>query len=91
MFVYLCSVTNDKQLKKIIMKFTKTFDIENYANIYTTAVGVNTYELYRERTFKSNGTSKCDGDWIVQKNGQILSAFPTLKKAKTVVLMDSLN
>mgnify|MGYP003677364151 FL=1 len=73
------------------MKFTKTFDIDNWANIYTTTVGVDTYELYRERTFKSDGTSKCDGYWIVQKNGQILRSFPTLKKAKIVVLFDSLN
>jgi len=72
------------------LKFTKTFDIDMWGNIYTTSVGVNTYELYREETFKSNGTSKCDGDWIVQKNGRILSAFPTLKKAKLVVSLDSL-
>jgi hypothetical protein len=69
------------------MKFTKTFDIENCANIYTSECGV--YELYRERTYKNNGTSKCDGDWIVQKNGKILTSFPTLKKAKIVVLMDT--
>ncbi len=71
------------------MKFTKTFDIENFANIYTSECGV--YELYQARTYKSDGSSKCDGDWIVQKNGQVLTSFPTLKKAKQVVMMDSLS
>ncbi len=70
------------------MKFIKTFDIEQDGNIYNSECGV--YELYRERTYKSNGYSKCDGNWIVQKNGQILTSFPTLKKAKLVVLMDSM-
>ena len=70
------------------MKFTKKFDIENWANIYTSECGV--YELYRGITFKNNGTSKYDGDWIVQKNGQILTSFPTLKKAKLAVTMDSM-
>lgn len=71
------------------MKFTKTFDIDNFANIYTSECGV--YELYRERTYKSNNLSRCDGDWIVQKNGEILTSFPTLRKAKQVVFMDSLK
>ncbi len=71
------------------MKFTKTFDIENFANIYTSECGV--YELYQARTYKNDGSSKCDGDWIVQKNGQVLTSFPTLKKAKQVVMMDSLS
>jgi hypothetical protein len=70
------------------MKFTKTFNTDNWANIYTSECGV--YELYRLRTFKNNGTSKCDGDWAVQKNGQLLTSFPTLAKAKQVVLMDSI-
>ena len=71
------------------MTFTKTFDIEQFGNIYTSECG--TYELYRDRTYKSNGTSKCDGNWIVQKNGQVLTSFPTLRKAKQVVLIDSIN
>ena len=71
------------------MTFTKTFDIDNYSNIYTSDCGV--YELYRARTYKNNGTSKCDGNWIVQKNGEILTSFPTLRKAKQVVLMDSMH
>ena len=71
------------------MKFIKTFNTENWANIYTSECGV--YELYRERTYKNNGTSKCDGDWIVQKNGEILTSFPTLAKAKSVVMMDSMS
>ena len=70
------------------MKFIKTFDIDQWGNTYTSQCGV--YELYRARTYKNNGTSKCDGDWIVQKNGQILASFPTLRKAKQVVLMDSM-
>ena len=70
------------------MKFIKTFDTDQDGNIYTSDCGV--YELYRGRTYKNNGTSKCDGDWIVQKDGQILTSFPTLKKAKQVVLMDSI-
>ena len=70
------------------MKFIKTFDTEQWGNIYTSDCGV--YELYRGRTFKNNGTSKCDGDWIVQKDGKILTSFPTLKKAKQAVLMDSI-
>jgi len=70
------------------MKFTKTFDIDNWGNVYTSECGV--YELYRLRTFKNDGTSKCDGDWAVQKNGKLLTSFPTLKKAKSVVLMDSI-
>ena len=68
------------------MKFIKEFDIDNWGNIYTSECGV--YELYRLRTYKNNGTSKCDGNWAVQKNGQILTSFPTLSKAKQVVLMD---
>ena len=70
------------------MKFTKEFCTDNWANVYTSQCGV--YELYRERTYKNNGTSKCDGNWIVQKNGQVLTSFPTLSKAKQVVLMDSM-
>jgi len=60
------------------MKFTKTFNIEDWSNVYTNGK----YELYRERTYKSNGTDKCDGDWIVQVNGQIETSFRTLKEAK---------
>jgi len=71
------------------MKFIKTFDIEDFSNWYTSQCGV--YELYRLRTYKSDGTSKCDGNWAVQKNGQLLASFPTLAKAKSVVLMDSIN
>ncbi len=71
------------------MKFIKRFDVDQWGNIYTSECGV--YELYRERTYKQNGTSKADGDWIVQKNGQILKSFPTLKKAKIVVQMDSIS
>ena len=70
------------------MKFIKTFSIDNDSNVYTSECGV--YELYRLRTYKNNGTSKCDGDWAVQKNGQLLTSFPTLAKAKQVVLMDSI-
>ena len=71
------------------MNFTKEFDMDNYANVYTSECGV--YELYRLRTYKNNGTSKCDGDWAVQKDGQLLASFPTLRKAKQVVFMDSLH
>jgi hypothetical protein len=71
------------------MKFTKTFDTDSWANIYTSECG--TYELYRLRTYKNDGTSKCDGNWAVQKDGQLLTSFPTLKKAKAVVFLDSLN
>ena len=70
------------------MKFIKTYDIDQDGNIYNSECGV--YELYRERTYKNNGTSKADGNWIVQRNGQILASFPTLRKAKQVVLMDSI-
>ena len=70
------------------MTFIKTFSIEDWANIYTSECGV--YELYRLRTYKNNGTSKCDGNWAVEKNGQILTSFPTLAKAKQVVLIDSI-
>lgn len=72
------------------MKFIKTFNIENWANVYTLTVGTVTYELYQERTFKNNGTSKCDGDWIVQKDGEVLATFTTLKKAKQVSIMDAM-
>jgi len=71
------------------MKFIKTFNIEDFSNWYTSQCGV--YELYRLRTYKNDGTSKCDGNWAVQKNGQLLTSFPTLKKAKSVVMMDSIN
>ena len=70
------------------MKFIKEFNTEDWANIYTSECGV--YELYRLRTYKNNGTSKCDGNWVVEKNGQILTSFPTLAKAKQVVLIDSI-
>ena len=70
------------------MKFIKTYDIDQDGNIYNSECGV--YELYRARTYKNNGTSKADGNWIVQRNGQILASFPTLRKAKQVVLMDSI-
>ena len=69
------------------MKFTKEFDMEDFANWYTSECGV--YELYRLRTYK-NGTSNCDGDWAVQKNGKIMASFPTLRKAKAVAMMDSI-
>jgi len=71
------------------MKFTKTFNTDNWANTYTSECGI--YELYRLRTFKNDGTSKCDGDWAVQKNGKLLMSFPTLKKAKSVVFLDALS
>lgn len=71
------------------MEFIKEFDVDQDGNIYKTECG--TYEIYRERTFKNNGTSKCDGDWIVQKNGKIVISFPTLKKAKLCVTMDSMH
>ena len=71
------------------MKFIKTFDVDQWGNIYTSECGV--YELYRVRTYKKDGTSKCDGNWAVQKNGQLLTSFPTLRKAKQVVSMDSLS
>ena len=86
MFIYICFLT----IKPIEnMKFIKTFNIEDFSNWYTSQCGV--YELYRLRTYKNDGTSKCDGDWAIQKNGQLLTSFPTLKKAKQVVLMDSIN
>tara|TARA_R110000744_G_scaffold4042_2_gene14922 strand:+ start:1745 stop:1972 length:228 start_codon:yes stop_codon:yes gene_type:complete len=66
-------------------KFNKTFSIENFANIYTANTEKNTYKLYRERTYKNNGTSKCDGDWIVQRNDSILESFKTLRQAKNYV------
>jgi hypothetical protein len=66
-------------------KFKKTFSIENFANIYTANTEKNTYKLYRERTYKNNGTTKCDGDWIVQKNDIILETFKTLRQAKNYV------
>ena len=71
------------------MEFTKEFDTDQWGNIYTSECGV--YELYRARTWKNNGTSKADGNWIVQKNGQMLMSFPTLRKAKAVVMMDSIK
>jgi len=64
------------------IQFTKTFCADSYANIYTHKTQKNTYEIYRERTFKNNGTSKCDGDWLVQINGSIYKSFSTLKEAK---------
>ena len=70
------------------MKFIKTYDLDIDANVYTSQCGV--YELYRGRTYKSNGDCKSDGDGIVQKNGEVLTSFPTLEKAKKVVLMDSI-
>ena len=66
----------------ITTQFTKTFCIDSLANIYTYETQKNTYEIYRERTFKNNGTSKCDGDWLVQINGSIYESFSTLKEAK---------
>lgn len=66
------------------MKFIKTFDIENDSNTYSYKTEKNHYEIYRERTYKNNGTSKCDGDWLVQINGKLdeNSSFKTLKEAK---------
>jgi hypothetical protein len=71
------------------MKFIKTFSTDSWSNVYTSQCGV--YELYRLRTYKKNGTSKCDGDWAVQKNGQLLTSFPTLRRAKSVVFLDALS
>ena len=75
---------------KTELKFTKTFDVDSWSNIYTTKNNDNFYELYRERTYKNNGTSKCDGDWIVQKNGQIEYSFSTLKESKNYVTFTEL-
>jgi len=89
-YILLCvSLQKTNQLKQNIMTFTKTFDTDNDSNTYTSDCGV--YELYRARTYKNNGASKCDGDWLVQRNGVILTSFPTLRKAKQVVLMDSMH
>ena len=65
--------------------FSKTFSIEDFANIYRANTEKNTYKLYRERTYKNNGTSKCDGNWMVQKNESILESFKTLREAKNYV------
>ena len=68
------------------MKFIKTFDIEDWNNHYVAGA----YELYRERTYKNNGTDKCDGDWIVQIDGKIETSFSTLKEAKNYcIVVDS--
>tara|TARA_B110000285_G_C14966013_1_gene534111 strand:- start:216 stop:452 length:237 start_codon:yes stop_codon:yes gene_type:complete len=67
------------------MKFTKTYDVEQAGNFYISG----NYEIYRERTYKNNGTDKCDGDWIVQNNGQIEDSFKTLKEAKNYCIIIS--
>ena len=82
------------------MKFTKTFDTENFANIYqngkyklpATALEDYSYkyEIYRERTYKNNGASKCDGDWIVQIMGNIDASFKTLKEAKNYCIFNEM-
>ena len=63
------------------MKFTRTFDIENDANLYSSLTENNTFELYRERVYTSKG-SACTGDWLVQMNGLIIDCCTTLKEAK---------
>ena len=73
-------------MKTLNLKFKKTFCIDSWANVYNTETEKNSYELYRGRTYKNNGTSKCDGDWIVQKNGEIEISFSTLKEAKNYVM-----
>lgn len=67
--------------------FNKTFSTDNWANVYTAKTEKNTYKLYRERTFKNNSTSKCDGDWIVDKNNSFAESFKTLKEAKNYVTL----
>ena len=69
------------------MKFTKKFDMEYWGNVYTSECGV--YELYRTKTYKNNGEWNFSNEWAVQKNGQLLMTFPTLKKAKVVSMLDS--
>ena len=66
------------------MKFNKTFDIDQDGNIYTYKTEKNSYEIYRARTWKNNGTSKADGNWLVQINGRLdeNSSFKTLKEAR---------
>ena len=73
------------------IKFKKTFDSDQWGNIYTASAGDNNYELYRERTYKRNGTSAADGDWIILKNGQTKGSFSTIKKAKQAIMMDSIG
>mgnify|MGYP003673351896 CR=1 FL=1 len=68
------------------MKFTKIFEIDSWANHYVSGE----YELYRERLYKNDGTSKCDGDWMVQIDGKIEAIFSTLKEAKNYcIFVDS--
>ena len=64
------------------MEYTKTFDTEMCANIYTAITTNNTFELYRERVYTSRG-SACTGDWIIQMNGIIKGSCSTLREAKT--------
>ena len=74
-----------KTTNKTEIKFKKTLCVDRWSNVYTAKTEKNDYELYRERTYKNNGTSKCDGDWIVQKNGDVDKIFSTLKEAKNYV------
>ena len=68
------------------MNFTKSFDQEMNANLYTATTPNNSFELYRERVYTSNG-SACTGDWLVQVNGLIVDSAPTLKEAKHIAAM----
>ena len=67
--------------------FNKKFSNDNWASVYSAKIEKNNYKLYRERTFKNNGSSKCDGDWIVYKNDSFAESFKTLKEAKNYVYL----
>ena len=72
------------------INFKKEYDPEIDSSIYTAFVNGNKIELYQERTYKRNGTSKNDGDWLLQINGKIAKSFSTLKKAQIAVKLFSL-
>jgi len=71
---------------KTITFFTKSFNSEMDANKYSASTSNNSFELYRERVYTSNG-SACTGDWLVQVNGQIVDSASTLKEAKHIAAM----
>jgi len=84
-----CRLIIDKR-KLNNMKLNKTFDIDQWGNIYTYKTEKNSYEIYRERTYKKNGTSKCDGNWIVEINNTIENSFKTLKEVKNFIQVNEL-
>ena len=67
------------------LNFEKFYDADRNANTYVFELENIKFELYQERTYKSNGTSKCDGDWLVQFNGKIVKSYSTLNQAKKFV------